>query len=200
MEGVKILEDLAKSIQKATPKGVDEAKYKRCKAKVKAKSPNVNEYAVCTASLTKKSLIKSIGPGGIQFDFGLMTGNPIADRATAFLNRFADPVQAEIVAGQATEISNAFSRYISKGESNAFQSAIPDEWTKQLRGGTDEAIKKMYEQGKFDESQPALKNNFNRSEISLGGSLVKATSETDAALIEMMKQGMRDGDSEEYTD
>jgi hypothetical protein len=48
-KSLELLEDLAK----ATPKGVDEDKYKRCKQEVKKKSPNVNEYAVCTASLKK---------------------------------------------------------------------------------------------------------------------------------------------------
>lgn len=60
---------LCESLIKSAPKGVDEEKYKRCKKKVKAKSPGVNEYAVCTASLTGKSileicdLIKGAGEG-----------------------------------------------------------------------------------------------------------------------------------------
>lgn len=50
-------------LMKAAPKGVDEAKYKRCKAKVKEKSPEVNEYAVCAASL-RKSFFEKLRKAG----------------------------------------------------------------------------------------------------------------------------------------
>lgn len=156
------------------------------------------------------SMIKAAGPGGIQFDFGSTTGNPIADNATRMLNQFADSTQASISSMQQQEIGQAFMQYIAKGE-RAFtpQGAIPDAWTKQLSGSTDEAIKALYERGELDCSEdgslksvgPAFRNHFNESQIQMGGELVKATSETDAALIEMMKhQGMDDGNTEECID
>lgn len=52
------INDLVAELYKAAPKGVDEAKYKRCKEKVEAQGSAVNPYAVCAASLqgkTKKS-------------------------------------------------------------------------------------------------------------------------------------------------
>jgi hypothetical protein len=191
MNGLSILEDLAKSIQKATPKGVDEAKYKRCKEKVKRKSPDVNEYAVCTAALKKKSFIKS-GPGGVQFDFGAMTGNPVADKATFYLNQFADPMQEQIASMQAGEITEAFGRHIEKGDVYAHDPSYF--WNKQFSGSTDAAIKEMFEKGQLQDNGPALCNSFNDKTLSLDGQVIKATSETDAALIEMMKQGLNDGD------
>lgn len=51
-------QELSKNVDaftKAAPKGVDEAKYKRCKERVKRNSPDVNEYAVCAASLQGKA-------------------------------------------------------------------------------------------------------------------------------------------------
>jgi hypothetical protein len=154
-------------------------------------------------------MVKSSGPGGIQFDFGPMTGNPIADNATLLLNRFGDQTQADIAAGQRNEIAQAFGNFISKGEQYSPFGAIPEAWTKQIAGSCDEAIKGMFERGELDCSEdgsvksvgPALRNRFNQNSIQLGGELVKATSETDAALIEMMKhQGLDDGNNEEYSE
>jgi len=158
---------------------------------------------------TSHSMVKSCGPGGIQFDFGPMTGNPIADNATRILNQCCDQTQADIAAGQRNEIGQAFGNFISKGEQHSPFGAIPEAWTKQMAGSCDEAIKGMFERGELDCSEdgsvksvgPALRNRFNQNQIQLGGELVKATSETDAALIEMMKhQGLDDGNNEEYSE
>ena len=155
----------------------------------------------------RNSIVKSSGPGGIQFDFGMYTGNAIADNATMLLNRFGDATQSQIAASQRNEISASFDRFIEKGEQRFVPSGmIPDEWTKQIAGSADDAIKAMHERGELNCSDdgsvnsvgPAVINRHNSTEISMGGELVKATSETDAAIIEMMKhQGFDDGDTEE---
>jgi hypothetical protein len=205
--GLDVLEELAKSITKAGEKD----------SKEEGMLQNLmNHHRTEMHSVHKSqprrlhSMIKAAGPGGIQFDFGMMTGNPIADNATRMLNQFADSTQASISSMQQQEIGQAFMDYIAKGD-RAFvpQGAIPDAWTKQLSGSTDEAIKAMHERGELDCSEdgsmksvgPAFRNRFNESQITMGGELVKATSETDAALIEMMKhQGMDDGNTEECID
>jgi hypothetical protein len=181
------LEELAKSVKEgsARPKRIE----------VSARPPR------------RSSIIKSSGPGGVQFDFGMYTGNAIADNATMLLNRFADSTQSQIAASQRSEIVAAFDRFIEKGEQRFVPSGmIPAEWTKQIAGSTDDAIKAMHERGELNCSEdgsvnsvgPAFLNRHNATEINVGGELVKATSETDAAIIEMMKhQGFDDGDTEE---
>ena len=53
------------------------------------------------------SFIKAMGPGGMVFDFGNRTGNPIADRATDLLNQFSDPIQANNAQYNATSYQKA---------------------------------------------------------------------------------------------
>ena len=60
----------------------------------------------------------------------------------------------------------------------------------------DQQVQDEYDQGKLyqDRSAPAVKNDFNKTEITLGGQVIKATSETDAALIKMMQSQEVQGD------
>jgi hypothetical protein len=145
----------------------------------------------------KKSVVpflKSVGPGGLIFDFGSKTGNPMADNATALLNQNADPVQQANANYNATSYSKALEAYVTKGEQAYMTEATPygnvdKEWSKQLNTPMDEQVKEAFEKGQFseDNSKPAIINDFNKTEMNLGGQVIKATSETDAALIEMMR-------------
>lgn len=147
------------------------------------------------APLQKSKFIKAMGPGGVIFDFGGTTGNAIADRATALLNECADPVQANNAKYTATSYQKALNEYVNKGDAAYAQQAsmfgnIDKNWGDQLNKPMDQQVKEAFEKGELDNadpSAPAIKNQFNQTELNLGGQVIKATSETDAAIIEMMK-------------
>jgi len=161
-------------------------------------------------------LVKSAGRGGVQFNFGHLTGCALADNATAILNRHADPIQAETVRQQRQDINKAFGDYIEVGEDQwqnrmVMRDGSPmEQWTKQLGSSTDNTIKSLYEKGELDCSEvgmpsvgPAIRNVYNKSEITMGSEVIKATSETDAELIKLMNsQGLDEsnGHSEECID
>lgn len=149
--------------------------------------------------------IKSAGQGGMVFDFGHKTGNPIADHATELLNRHGDPTQMQIAQYQETSYQKAIGEYVNKGEQVYMKQPsvfgnVNDEWKNQLEKPMDQQVKEAFQKGELDNadpSAPAVKNQFNKTELKLGGQVIKATSETDAFVIEMMKAQM---DSERKTD
>lgn len=147
------------------------------------------------ASCAKKSFIKSAGQGGIVFDFGLLTGNPIADNATMLLNQHADPIQAETAKYQRDSFSKALGEYTAKGDAAYSGEATPfgnveKGWADQLNKPMDQQVAEAFKAGEFvEKGQPA--SRFGDTKMNLGGSTIHAMSETDAAVIEMMKsQGM----------
>jgi hypothetical protein len=140
----------------------------------------------------KKSFVKSVGPGGMVFDFGGLTGNPLADRATALLQQHADPIQEANAQYQKNAYDKAVNDYTVKGDTEYMKTASPfgnvdQDWQDQLNKPMDQQVKEAFEKGMFEKDSPAVKNDFNKTEIQMGGQTIKATSETDAALIEMMK-------------
>lgn len=146
------------------------------------------------ADNARKSFIKSAGPGGLMFDFGGVTGNPIADRATALLNQHSDPVQAANAAYVQESYQKALGDFVTKGEQEYAQTATPfghvqKDNARMLDKSFDQQVEEAFKKGELDNQPgtPAVKNEFNKTEMKLGGQVVKATSETDAALIEMMK-------------
>jgi len=144
------------------------------------------------------NMVKAMGPGGIVFDFGYWTGNHHADSFTRLLNLHSDPQQSEIAKGQAGEHERMLTEYVAKGE-HQFTSekqtngeGVHREWSKQFDTSTDEAIKGMAERGELEcngSGGPAVQNKYNETQMSVGSEIVKATSETDQAVIEMMKSG-----------
>lgn len=144
----------------------------------------------------KPNFVKSAGPGGIVFDFGNMTGNPLADNATALLNANSDHIQAGIAGTQAKQIEKSLEDYVNMGE-NAFMANVNNGGNTnsnnlldphgRMNKGMDQQVKEAYERGEFNEGP--VKNNtpYSVTKASLGGEVISATSETDAALIEMMK-------------
>jgi hypothetical protein len=141
----------------------------------------------------KKSHIKSIGKGGMVFDFGPLTGNPIADNATALLNAHGDSVQMNNAKYQATEYQKAIESYVEKGDAAYAGETTPFGHIKSelLDKTMDQQVAEEFAKGKLDSNGPAVVNHHNEKQMTVGSEIIKATSETDAALIEMMKaQGM----------
>lgn len=185
--------------EKKAPKGVDPAKHERCVTKVKQQGHDVGSaHAICTSSMKKKSFVKSEGKGGIVFDFGPLTGNPLADHATALLNRHADPIQMNNAKYQQDAYGKAISDYVTKGDAEYSQTTTPfgeinKEAAEMIDKPMDQQVAEAFAKGQLDSnpSNPAVINKHNEKQISVGSEVIKATSETDAALIEMMKaQGM----------
>lgn len=186
-------------------------KKKRCVKDVQAQGHDKSSaYAICTSSVGK-SFVKSAGPGGFVFDFGQRTGNPIADNFSDALNAFADPTQEAILRMQRSDFEKALGGYIATGVAPADQGAsAQQEWNKSLSKSFDqqtvEAIKSgaiPVEPGVPGESSapvrgPLIKGQFNRSTMVLGGEQLVAQSETDAAVIEMMKSIQDTADDGEF--
>ena len=110
------------------------------------------------------NFIKASGSGGILFDFGNKTGNPIADNATALLQSCSDPVQEQIAQYQADSYAKSLKDYVSKGD-DKFRQENPTS----------------------QETAPIAPPEFKKAQLAVGGELVEAKSETDAAVIELMK-------------
>lgn len=142
---------------------------------------------------TKKAcgnkVVKSYGPGGIIFDFGFSTGNAVADQATALLNQNADHTQAQIVRDQVNNYEKSLEQFVQKGEQVYMQQGSSNMFDPhgRLDKSMDEQVKEAFEKGEFNENGPAINNQYSKTEAKLGKDVIKATSETDAALIEMMK-------------
>ena len=183
-----LLSDLAKSITER-PAQVQKAQHQ----------PARTMHAV--TPLVRK------GPGGTLFNFSGPTGNPLVDSYNVHLQRHADPQQAEIAKGQANEFHMAINDFVTKGE-HAFNSermaavsgeGVDSQWNEQLSGNTDQQVIQAFKKGILDcnegQTNPGgggfnlPRGQFSKSTIKMGGEEVTATSETDAAIIEMMKSG-----------
>jgi hypothetical protein len=147
-------------------------------------------------NVKKKSFVKAEGIGGMVFDFGHLTGNAIADNATAILNAHSDPVQVGNAGYQAKSHSDALVNYAMKGEAHTRETSmfgnIDKGWSNQLNKPMDQQVKEMYENEQVmnDPATPAVRNQFNETTLKVGGDVIKATSETDAAVLEMMRSQM----------
>lgn len=196
-KSVDVLDDLVKAAKVCTPKKemvaeheklvdvLDSPSHKDDKKEAVKQKKELQGY--------KKSFIKSAGHGGIVFDFGHLTGNPIADNATMLLNQFADPIQSQTATYQRESYNDAIVEYTRKGDAGYTKEKTPfgnveKGWGDQLNKPMDQQVKEAFEAGALSEgggSQPASK--FGETKMNLGGSMIKAMSETDAAVIEMMK-------------
>jgi len=152
------------------------------------------------------TFVKAAGPGGVIFDFSQARGNPLADRFAALLNYHSDPQQVQIAKDQHAAYQKALGNFVDLGESRFNQSSgqgsfegVHKAWNQQLSGSTDATIKKLYEEGKLVVDDPtsiekggAGMPQFGDAKINIGNETVHATSETDQAVMEMMKGGMLD--------
>ncbi|NBW98992.1 hypothetical protein EBR03_05420 [bacterium] len=130
--------------------------------------------------------VRSMGKGGIVFNFGTKTGNIFADKATELLTQNADPIQQATVQNQDQAYQKALDSYVQTGQAT-FEMQTSNEKT--LEKGFDQQVKEAYENGTLydDPSKPAVQNEYNKAQLKMNGEVIKATSETDAALIEMMQ-------------
>ena len=150
-------------------------------------------------------LVKS-GPGGTIFNFGARTGHSIVDNYNMHLQHNADHEQASIAKGQAQDFQKALNEYVDKGEYQFNAERMEEQgggspgvhggWGAQLSGSTDQQVVQAFKKGilNCNEGQTHAAGNgnlpqFGKSTIKMGGEEIVATSETDAALIEMMKSG-----------
>lgn len=143
--------------------------------------------------------LKSAGPGGMLFDFGFLTGNPMADNATVLLNRMGDPTQAALARGQEQATRKAFADYTRLGDDafhqqnnmgTAMAGQAHNEWDNQFEKSLDQQVVEMVKREGVGGDKLAGQGTtgaFNKSVMTVGREEVVAQSETDAAVIEMMK-------------
>lgn len=148
----------------------------------------------------KDNFVKSVGPGGIVFDFGAKTGNWVADNATDLLNQCSDRQQANISVAQRNNFSKSIEDYVKMGDraymmkqGEADSSNLFDPHGR-LDKGMDQQVVEAYKNGEFEDMKP-INQNFSKSQVRVAGEIVGAMSETDAAVVEMMK-GMMDAQNE----
>ena len=131
--------------------------------------------------------VKAEGPGGVIFDFGSRTGNPLADQANALLSRNSDIVQVQTANYQQQAYRKSLTEFVLNGdqEQAAPFSPINKSWDKQLYTSVDEQVN-------AEESAKALRQDaIDKSETfaMVNGEKVVPTSDTDAAVLEMFKAG-----------
>ena len=168
------IEELAKSVTAAS-------KGKKRRVSKSAPSPRGNPTCV-----------KAMGAGGVLFDFGGVQ-DPSVARFNRELNRFSDTAQQQVASSQRSEHQNALINYVNKGEQGGVQN-YGEIMGSHLSGDTDKIIKKLAEEGNLDCNSEALEKGYSNLKhggetMQVGGEEVHATSETDAAVMEMMKNG-----------
>jgi len=162
-------------------------------AKLHENSPGVVEKRKPMPLQKAIPFLAQAGPGGYRFDFGPMTGNPLADNATMLLNRHADPVQAQIASQQSSQIDKALESWVTKGEIGHTGSEFgqPDAgWKDQMNKPMDQQVEEAYKSGALIGKGPSSINKFNEVQGVVNGEVVKASSPTDAAVLEMYKAEM----------
>lgn len=184
-----VLQDLVNDIQKSRSKPTI---VKRVTQRPSVRTPT---------QITGQGFVKARGPGGILFDFGRSTGNPHADIPSALLQKFADPTQLQIAEDQAAEIDKAFVDYVNLGQeeyekrvgiADATVGQLHQAWNKQLSKSFDQQTAEYVKAyGLKDEGDGKfVKGDFNKSQVRVGKEDAVAQSETDAAVVEMMKNGL----------
>lgn len=141
------------------------------------------------------------------FNFGQWTGNPVADNATALLNRHSDPVQNQIAQYQRESMAKALHTFVLTGQdpqAEAPAGGVHQEWERQFNKSLDQQVVEGIKSGEIpvEGGMPGapgqqIKGDFNKSQMQLGGETIVGQSETDAAVIEMMKS-MPQPDADEH--
>ena len=125
-------------------------------------------------SVSKKfKYIKKSGDGGIIMDFGNESSlHPSFKAYENLMNQHVDPTQLNTANYQAESFEKALGDYVEMGE-QAYESKVRAE------GAKAEVVNNK----NFTEA----KKSFAGTEANVGGEKVVATSETDAAILEMFK-------------
>lgn len=143
------------------------------------------QRAPAPARKSMKGFVKAAGAGGVIMDFGHRTGNPHADRFTALLQQNSDRIQSEIAVDQANSYEKALKEYVTSGDKAYMAKHNGPGPGVDLDTPMDKQVANEFAKGQLQVSQ--ARKSFGEQTIAVGGETVQATSETDAALIEMMK-------------
>lgn len=137
----------------------------------------------------KRGFIKAVGPGGIQFDFGYHTGNPVADNYNDILWKNLEKVQSDIAESQAVEHNKAVTGWVNKGE----DTYMKDHGVVRKLDG---ANKEQSVETPMEKSND-IRDQFHNTSVNIGGEIVEAKSETDMYVLkqheEMFKSQEGDG-------
>lgn len=179
------LADLAADLRKSRTQPAQQRQ-----APVQRQAPDVSR----SGTITK-------GEGGLVFNFGWLTGNPVADNTTRLLQQFADPVQEQIARDQRRDFNKSMSNFIATGQAQESNEGIHSQWHDQLSKSMDEQVVKAIKSGEITVEGDAgpkqhISGDFNKSQMVLKGETIVAQSETDAAVIEMMKS-MQDAEGKD---
>lgn len=173
------LQDLADDILKSRARPVVQSQPQR--------APQPQQQRVNNDRVVK-------GVGGVVFSFGDFTGNPVADRTTALLRQFADPTQSQVAAYQQASMRKSIVNYVETGSTSEQKLGAGEhpEWQSQFTKSLDQQVVDAIKSGEISvENDKGMSTNirgdFNKSQMTLGGEEIIAQSETDAAVIEMMK-------------
>jgi len=120
--------------------------------------------------------VSKSGAGGIIFNFGSSTAglHPAFQTYEKLLNQHSDPTQVQVAQYQQNSFKKALDNYVTMGE-HGFANHVRNE----------EAMTSM----KDEEAYSNAKVEFAKSSIKVGREIVEAQSETDAAVLEMFKNG-----------
>lgn len=125
-------------------------------------------------------MIKAQGKGGVWFDFGGATGNPIADNYNRILGRHTEPIQEQTAVYQNQQTEKAMYEYIEKGEDQYMSEHGNDVNVM----GANERIDAIDAINTSVQAPQGVQKAVERPEMQLGGDTIKAMSETDAAVLE----------------
>lgn len=132
------------------------------------------------------SFVKAMGPGGVQFDFGNVTGNPIADTYNSIFQNNIDPTQAQIAEYQAVGYDKAVKNFIEKGETTHIR-----EYSQEEDVGKSELTP--------NQVPVDYRKQFHETTVNIGGEIVKAQSETDKFVLEQHKEMFKSLPNEDGT-
>ena len=145
----------------------------------KANDPKPPVVKTGIINKTANPFVKAAGKGGVLFDFGNITGNPVADNYNSILKDNTDPTQESIREGQIEEYDQALREYVSKGNEKYSQDhniVEPD--------GVNVAESGAGSSGLIDKAETIdYREQFHGTALNIGGENVKAQSETDAYVL-----------------
>ena len=132
------------------------------------------------------------GQGGVVFDFQNTETNPLIKSYNNIMNQNADPQQIENARAQKMQHDKALHEFVAKGEYQfrRDQEQSSQGWDDQFSKSLDKQVVDMIEKEGLGMGTDGLPTGeFSKSQIKMGKDNITATSETDAAIIEMMKNG-----------
>ena len=173
------------------------------KSVLASKGNKKREVVKSTPKRRLPNCVKAMGAGGVLFDFGGVQ-DPSVARFNRELNRFSDANQQQVATYQKSAHDKALLDFIEKGEQAEIQDYGKMMGAHLEPGSTDEIIKKLADEGRLDCNSDSLDKGYSHLKhgdetMKVGDEEVHATSETDAAVIEMMKN-MNFVEEEEHGD